>query len=180
MTIGNLVAVEFSGMGNAFYGYDAKSPLPFDPKLPLMLAVDAENSLKNTRTKILTMRHQDRIHGWENWEAMFAETFRKNFGIEPDLAARKSVLQPEAAAPQSTVPPDKITANQALVLAQMKGAPYSRALLAEFANKLGFQTFDKTGVGGNLWVYTSTSNAAVNQVLMNWGFQHRKGSGWWK
>ena len=180
MTIGNLVAVEFSGMGNAFYGYDAQKPLPFDPQLPLMLAVNAKNSLKNTRTTILKMAHQDRIHGWENWEPMFAETFREHFDIEPDLATRKTVLKPAAAAPQTTGLPAKITANQMADLARMKASPYSRALLADFANKLGFQISDKTGVGGNLWVHTSTSNAAVNQVLMNWGFQHRKGSGWWK
>jgi hypothetical protein len=86
MTMGRLVAVEFSGESNAFYGYRRRS-LPFDLSKPVRTTVDGRNSLKNSSSK-LRLRHQDDIHGFGRWEDRFVDELRKRFGLDPGTARR--------------------------------------------------------------------------------------------
>jgi hypothetical protein len=181
MTIGSLVAVEFGGMGNAFYGYDARSNRPFDTAQPLRLGVNAKNSLKRG-THILKMSHQDGIHGWDKWEDMFEATLRKEFRIEPGLPT------PRDARVATLVPVDAPVRD---ALAAGKGAnassqtpdpsqPYTRAALNTLAKQQGFRVDDKTPQGGSLWVRTDAIDEHVAKVLHRWGFRHKPGKGWWR
>jgi hypothetical protein len=181
MSIGNLVAVEFGGMGNAFYGYDSRAPRLFDTLKPLRLAVNARNSLKHD-AHMLKMSHQDGIHNWDKWEHMFEATLRKEFSIEPGAAAPqvRRVPAPTAVAPPSA---EAIAARQqaeAWAAAADLSQPYSRAALNKLANRQGFQVDDKTPQGGSLWVRTDASVEHVTRMLTRWGFQHKPGKGWWK
>jgi hypothetical protein len=168
MTMGNLIVVEFSGMGNALYGYDAQRHIPFDISKPLKLRVDAPNSLKHSQ-HIIKLSHQDGIHGWEAWEPMFQATLKKEFGITPGTA---SAPAKRVAAP----PPEPI--RQAEYSAQ-----FSHASLNRLARENGLQVEDKTPQGGSLWVRTHGSDvttSVVTQQLTRWGFKLRPGKGWWK
>jgi hypothetical protein len=168
MTMGNLIVVEFSGMGNALYGYDAQRHIPFDISKPLKLRVDAPNSLKHSQ-HIIKLSHQDGIHGWEAWEPMFQATLKKEFGITPGTA---SAPTKRVAAP----PPEPI--RQAEYSAQ-----FSHASLNRLARENGLQVEDKTPQGGSLWVRTHGSDvttSVVTQQLTRWGFKLRPGKGWWK
>jgi hypothetical protein len=162
MRMGPLVAVEFSGMGNAFYGYDARKSIPFDTTRPLRLTVDAHNSLKKKRESVIWLSHQDGIHNWDRWEEMFEATLRKEFGIEPSVghASPRRVVSPpaEAPAPQQ----------------------YSRAALNKLARDHGLDIDDMTARGGNLWVREPGVTSAVQQQLIRWGFKNKAGKGWWR
>ena len=72
MTLGNLVAVEFGGKGNAFYGYDTRGTLPFNASLSVEIKVNSPNSLKHS-SHILKMTHKDGVNGFQKWEDMFAD-----------------------------------------------------------------------------------------------------------
>ncbi|MDM4765981.1 EH signature domain-containing protein [Pelomonas sp. SE-A7] len=171
MWMGPLVAVEFSGLGNAFYGYDARQSIPFDTTKLLRLEVNGSNSLKHRDSKsILRMSHKDGIHNWDKWEDMFAATLRSEFSIEPSAPAPRAVraapTRPEVTppAPQPTGDPQQ----------------YSRSALQKFTRDHGLEIDDKTSVGGSLWVRTDASNEHINAVLTRWGFRNKPGKGWWK
>jgi hypothetical protein len=171
MTMGNLVAVEFSGLGNALYGYDPQRALPFDTSKTLRLAGDVRNSLKQKSKAILWLIHQDGIHNWDKWEEMFEATLRKEFGIEPGkaqaFAAPKRVRAPVPAPAWPQV-------------AEEAQPYYSRSVLNTFANAQGLQVDDKTAQGGSLWVRTEADDPQVTKLLTEWGFHHKPGKGWWK
>ena len=178
MTIGNLVAVEFSGMGNAFYGYDGRRTRPFDTNSPLRLPVNAENSLKQD-AHLLKLSHQDGIHNWDKWEHMFEATLRKEFGIEPGAAVPTAAAIRTLAPPvgPNLPPPPPVDAWNAVAdLSQ----PYSRSALNRFANRQGLQVDDKTPQGGSLWVRAGAGEEHITKMLTRWGFQHKPGKGWWK
>jgi hypothetical protein len=180
MTMGNLVAVEFSGMGNALYGYDAGRQLPFDTSKPLQLTVDVRNSLKHKDgSRILWLSHQDGIHGWDKWESMFEATLRKEFGVTPGKSVSSASVARALASPSLRTTEGTATNNarQATATAQQ---PYTRAALIKFANELGLHIEDKSHQGGSLWVRTEADDSHVNQVLTRWGFHHKPGKGWWK
>jgi hypothetical protein len=112
MTIGDLVAVEFSGDSNAFYGYSARRSLPFDLTKPVRSApVNGKNSLKND-ARVLYLRHQDDILGYSAWEDRFKNELRENFGLLPDRQpVRRVYAQPPTALATSHIvaappPPD--------------------------------------------------------------------------
>lgn len=171
MRMGPLVAVEFSGLGNAFYGYDARQSIPFDTTKLLRLEVNGPNSLKHKGIKnLLWMSHQDGIHNWDKWEDMFAATLRSEYGIEPSAPAPRVVRATPAATP--TPPP----ASQPSSTPQQ----YSRPALQKFAREFGLEVDDKTSVGGSLWVRTDATNEYINAVLTRWNFHHKPGKGWWK
>ena len=175
MRMGPLVAVEFSGLGNAFYGYDARRSVPFDTTQLLRLDVNGRNSLKHKDQRILWLSHQDGIHNWDKWEDMFAATLRKEFGIEPSATpptARRFTSSPTAAAPHASPAPWRAAA----------AAPqeYSRAALNKFARENGLTIEDKTTSGGNLWVRVDGSDEVVSLVLTRWGFRNKPGKGWWR
>lgn len=81
MTFGDLVAVEFSGESNAFYGYSLKRTLPFDLNTSVRTApVNGRNSLKND-VCVLRLGHQDNILGHARWEDRFKEELKDSFGL---------------------------------------------------------------------------------------------------
>jgi len=180
MWMGPLIAVEFSGLGNAFYGYDARQSVPFDTTKLLRLEVNGQNSLKHKGSKsILWMSHQDGIHNWDKWEDMFSATLRKEFGIEPSAPIPRAVRtgpQTSSANGKQPAPAEDAVRRSAAAGAQS----YSQAALRRFASEHGLGIDDKTSVGGSLWVRTDASNEHVNLVLSRWGFRNKPGKGWWK
>lgn len=101
MTMGDLVAVEFSGESNAFYGYSVKRRLPFDLTKPVRSApVDGRNSLKNN-ARVLYLTHQDGAHGYSKWEDRFKEELQDKFGLVP----RRNAVRRVVASPSQTEPP---------------------------------------------------------------------------
>lgn len=102
MTMGDLVAVEFSGESNAFYGYSLKRSLPFDLSKPVRSApVNGRNSLKN-EARVLYLRHQDNVHGYSNWEDRFKEELQDKFGLIPSKkSTRRIVVGPAPTNPVS-------------------------------------------------------------------------------
>lgn len=169
MRLGKLVAVEFSGMGNALYcyKYEPDGTLPFDTSFALQLAIDTHNSLKQKRRCVLWMGHKDGIHGWEKWEHMFDATLNKHYGLKPSATSAPYSSASAPMVPYSTTPN---IWNEA--------QPYSRSALENFAREQGLMLEDKTAQGGNLWV--RTDNPHVAEVLTRWEFQYKPGKGWWK
>ena len=164
MTLGNLVAVEFGGAGNAFYGYDTLRMLPFNASLPLDLRVDAPNSLKKS-SHILKMSHKDGMYGFDKWEDMFADKLKDHFNILPDSSIR---IQRRPHEPRKTS-----TQNQS--------APqFSRQAFEAFVNLYSLKVDDNTQKNGHLWVCMGDSNTQVTQVLRAWGFRYKPGKGWWR
>jgi hypothetical protein len=169
MRMGPLVAVEFSGMGNAFYGYDARKSVPFDTTQMLRLNVNGRNSLKNKSSSIMQLLHKDGIHGWDGWERMFDAMLRKKFGIYPLVAGASSV--------RNSAPP---MASSTTVTDVRKQEPYSRAALDQLSRAYGFRIEDLTERGGNLWVRVNDSKKAINDKLSRWNFRYKPGKGWWR
>lgn len=182
MRMGDLVAVEFSGMGNALYGYDARRTVPFDTAEPLRLPQYDHNSLKQKNRSILWLSHQDGINGWSKWEQMFDATLRKEFGIKPQTAATR-VARPSSQ-PHSTRPPGNLLPPREQPAVEGAGAEvprhYNRFDLNKLAHRLGLRIEDKTPKGGSLWVLTDDSDRQVAEILSTWGFQHKAGKGWWR
>jgi hypothetical protein len=188
MTLGDLVAVEFSARGNALYGYDARRSLPFDISRRLLLNVDYPNSLKQQTVARFQLRHKDDVHGYATWEDLFEATLRENFGIhapEPESKHTSTTRRATRAAVSSaSTPPSTNTyggrPNSAPSIEQIESLPYSRPVLNTYAAKVGAQIIDKTSVGGNLWVYAGKDRDDVDRVLKKWGFAYKAGKGWWK
>lgn len=160
MTLGNLVAVEFGGMGNAFYGYDIRKTLPFNASLPLDTKVNAPNSLKY-KNRLLWMQHQDGIKGWDKWEDMFEETLYTHFGIRPASSAGRTITR-KSSTQSSSVP------------------EFSRQALHSFANLYNMKIDDLSQKNGNLWVRVGDTNVQITKVLKTWGFRFKPGKGWWR
>lgn len=175
MSMGSLVAVEFSGLGNALYGYDAKRSVPFDTTQTLRLEVNGQNSLKQKSKSILWLSHQDGIHNWDKWEDMFEATLAKEFGIKPTDSVPRAT---RAATKLPSTSQSSQETNQHA--ARAKSQPYSRSALAGLAREHGLEIDDKTSIGGNLWVRGGENDEIVNQVLAHWGFRKKAGKGWWK
>lgn len=180
MRMGPLVAVEFSGLGNAFYGYDARRTVPFDTAQMLRLEVNGANSLKQKGQSILWLSHQDGIHNWDKWEHMFEATLREELGIKPATPAPAHVaaVTRSAAVPAPTDDEEETAA--AWRAAAMAPQLYSRSALTRFAREQRLEIDDKTSVGGSLWVRTDDGDDEVNRVLTRWGFRNKPGKGWWK
>ncbi|SIT39490.1 conserved hypothetical protein [Paraburkholderia piptadeniae] len=179
MTMGKLVAVEFSGLGNALYGYDAGRSIPFDTTRTLGLSVGGNNSLKQKGRSILWLSHQDGIHGWAKWEEMFDATLRKEFGILPSAPAPQGTQR-------SSQPVQPLSSGKRGVgdspsnRSRSTTESYSNVALRRFAAIHGLEVDDKTSMGGNLWVRGASSDDMVNQVLTRWGFRAKPGKGWWR
>ena len=93
------------GESNAFYGYDVRKTLPFDASRPVGTTVNAPNSLKH-KHRMLWMRHQDNIKGWNKWEDMFEATLKENFDIRPNAAPKRAGSR--VAAPATALVPPQI------------------------------------------------------------------------
>jgi hypothetical protein len=176
MTMGDVVLVEFSGRANALYGYDGRKGLPFEMTQPVLSVRNAPNSLKNSG-RLLWLKHQDGIHGWDRWEEMFAATLKKHWGIEPktnalDFPRPAATVSVGTPAPAGADPSPKATSESLIA--------YSQDALSKYAESRGLQIDDKRSVGGNLWVRGILWDPAVDRVLSAWGFKFRQGRGWWK
>jgi len=182
MTMGNLVAVEFSGMGNAFYGYDASKSLPFDTDVRLVLPVDAPNSLKHSVESVIKIGHKDGVHNWDKWEQMFEATLKKEFGIKagaetaPAAAAVRRALPPPLVVPRFTAPAAAPVPRGPSFLSD----PYTRSALNKVAFRLGLEVDDRTAKGGLLWVRADDSDEDTTTALRRWGFSYKPDKGWWK
>ena len=192
MTMGPLVAVEFGGMGNAFYGYDERKVRPFDMSEPVLTTKNARNSLKHSH-RMLWMQHQDGIKGWNKWEEMFEATLKKEFDIKPNVVPQRVPARVAAPQPPATIPPPPPTA------APRAPAPappiprtppattpapatngFSIASLFSLARERNLTVEDLSNRNGNLWVRTGDSDLSVNKVLLDWEFTYRHGKGWWR
>ncbi|MDG2539834.1 EH signature domain-containing protein [Dyella jiangningensis] len=173
MTIGDLVAVEFGGESNAFYGYDRRKVLPFDVKKPLQVPVGAVNSLKHKEpVRVLWMQHQDGIKGFSRWEDMFAAELKNKFGVAPD--DRKIQSRPASRAQTS----GRDSSEHSPASSQMR--PFSISELIHFSRARGFGFRDLRSKNGNLRVDTNDRNPEVNRVLTAWGFKYsERGEFWW-
>lgn len=150
MTLGNLVAVEFGGMGNAFYGYDKGKKLPFDTSLPVFITVNSSNSLKH-KSRLLWLSHTDDVEGWDKWEGRFEETLREQFNIYPD-------------------------GYKAPIISGL----FSLSALMAWASTHQIKIEDRIDQGGCLWVLVGATDLTINQTLQNWDFRHKPGKGWWR
>ena len=164
MTLGNLVAVEFGGMGNAFYGYDTRRNLPFNASLPVKTTVNATNSLKH-QSCILKMSHKDGIKGFSRWEDMFEATLRLHFGISPQ---------------DSTFSSTRSTKSNAFSTQKGSSNQFNRNDFNEFARGHNLKVDDLSSENRNLWVRADNTNLQVNRVLIDWGFSYKSGKGWWR
>jgi hypothetical protein len=184
MTMGDLVAVEFGGMGNAFYGYDVRKTLPFDASRPVGLTVNGSNSLKH-KNRMLWMQHQDGIKGWGKWEEMFEATLKENFAIRPNAAKKRVVARAAVPAPATTAPvalrlPAESRENGQHVPDARVEHDFSKDDLLAYASARELQVHDKSKLNGNLWVRTDDKDLQVNKKLLDWGFEYKPGKGWWR
>jgi EH_Signature domain len=166
MSIGNLVAVEFGGMGNAFYGYDRQAGVPFDMTQPVFISKDADNSLKRSE-RMLWLKHQDGLHGWDKWEDMFAATFKEHFGVAPDNKKQIHVKKVPQSAEVHDVPYESVPSDLGSELQELVGTK-------------GLAVVDLRGKNGNLWITADASDRYLIQVLTQDGFRYKAGKGWWK
>lgn len=180
MTLGDLVAVEFSAMGNALYGYQ-KGYLPFDSSEPLSLSGRAVNTLKNIEQSVIRLMHKDNIHGWDRWEDMYEATLKESFGILPDDALPRTsrVTSPIKTAPDiSKSEPLPSTSSEASLIAKYgEFAIYKLKVLSKYR---GFDIADLRIKGGNIWAYTQSNDPELIELFQFWGFQHKAEKGWWK
>jgi hypothetical protein len=171
MTMGSLVAVEFGGMGNAFYGYDERKVLPFDMSQPVVTAKNARNSLKHSQ-RMLWMQHQDGIKGWNKWEGMFEATLKKEFDIRPNVVAQRAPTRAAVPQPTPRPPPTAVPAQT--------NSGFSMASLVSLARARNLTLDDLSDKNGNLWIRTGDDDLYVNKVLLDWQFNYRPGKGWWR
>lgn len=186
MTMGDLVAVEFGGMGNALYGYDTRKALPFNLSQTVVTAKNTKNSLKHSQ-RILWMQHQDGIKGWNRWEEMFEATLKEEFDIKPSALPRRATVPLELPSPPpQTVSRPRVTPQQSQVPLTTPHATspsvgaFSMAALTSLARDRKWSIDDLREKNGNLWVRTNDSDLYVNMVLLNWKFNYRPGKGWWR
>jgi hypothetical protein len=192
MTMGPLVVVEFGGMGNAVYGYDARRKHPFDMSQPVGIGVDARNSLKHSH-RMLWMQHQDGIKGWNRWEEMFEATLKQEFDIKPNaLSARvtgraEAPSVPATAAPTASATPQRATApaqpgarTTPVTTLTPTSKTFSMTALESLAKAKGLKIKNLTERNGNLWVQTGDDDLKLNKILLDWKFRYKRGKGWWK
>lgn len=181
MTMGDLVAVEFSGLGNALYGYDARTTIPFDTIEPLRLSKYDHNSLKQKERSILWLTHHDGTNGWSKWEHKFEAKLRQEFHLEPGAAASQTHQAIRRRADAFSSQSYERSSTDSAWRADSKPLPsYSRFELNKLAVREDLRIDDKTSQGGSLWVRTDASDHHVANLLTRWGFQHKPGKGWWK
>ncbi len=183
MTMGDLVAVEFGGMGNAFYGYNRRQDLRFDLSRPVRTTVGAENSLKH-KNHVLWMRHQDGILGWRRWEEMFEAKLKQNFNVMPGAVANRAVQESPTNTRQvaGLGAPTQSRSNEVPANRFSKSEPFSMMALHMYAKEknLKVEDFSAGDRGGNLWVRTDDADLRVTEKLASWNFTYKPGKGWWR
>lgn len=198
MRMGPLIVVEFSGYSNACYGYDVSEGLPFELDQPVVLPIDATNSLKRS-SRSLWLRHYDGIHGSDPWEERFESELRQGYNILPKSSAstqpitsKTSSLSAKAGTSKQHTPrppsnsgtptQSSSTRDRADEMAMWKTTKFSQEVLAKFCREfdLTMEDLRPPPHGGNLWVRTDDSNRGINQVLAKWGFSYKSArKGWW-
>jgi len=207
MTMGDLVAVEFSGESNAFYGYSLKQTLPFDLTKPVRSGpVNGRNSLKNDN-RLLYLTHQDNILGYPEWEDRFKHALQDNFGLVPgqkqrtpapgrpakpgpvpEVVPRSAATRAEASlSPKSlegrrqssSASPTPASPAQRARLTP-KAETYSDANLKQLAKRFNAKVIDNRSKGGALWLSSISNLAEAAPILKAWGFKYSKNKGWWK
>lgn len=169
MCMGDLVAVEFGGEGNAFYGYDRKIGMPFDMTQPVFIAKDSGNSLKRS-DRMLWLKHKDGIHGWDRWEDMFSATFREHFGIVSDGIAKDDEKNYPQPVEVDSKGPDVVKSN-----------PHGLSVdLLAFIERQGLVVIDHGSKGGSLWVMADHVDDDLVKILTRDGFRYKPGKGWWR
>ncbi|MGE4450773.1 EH signature domain-containing protein [Castellaniella sp.] len=169
MTLGDLVAVEFSDMGNALYGYQRDNlPFVFDSTEPLGLSSRGPNPLKSKELSRLWLLHKDDINGYRRWENMFEAALIDKFNIAPETPSSR----PKRSAAQK--------ASESTALFNAKYGKYDPYRLRGLGKTMGFKVDDLRKKGGNLWAYTDSNDPELIQLFQDWGFQYRAGKGWWK
>lgn len=165
MGIGDLMAVEFSTQSNAFYGYNQKTPLPFDLDIPVRSGpVDGPNSLKS-RDCVLRLGHKDNIHGYLFWEDRFKDELRNNFDVSPDK--------------NSNSKPTYTNFNKSNYHKKEYFLIGNKSV-KEFTEELNCKFQDNTEEGGALWILLSGFNMEIAKTLLDSGFKFAPGKGWWK
>lgn len=191
MTMGNLVAVEFSGESNAFYGYNRQYNLPFDLSRPVRSSpVNGKNSLKND-VRALYLIHQDNVHGYANWEDRFKMELQDKFGLLPGRRIARSLERNPAltsSTPQARpVAPSRHSASsqtlspaQQISLSIPTSENYSEEGLRKLALCFNATVVDKRYKGGALWLQMGDL-PEVRNTLKKWGFRYSEHKGgWWK
>lgn len=176
MTLGRLVVVEF-GDGGALYGYDENQELPFDPMRRLGTTVDGQNSLKNG-SRILWLKHQDGVRGWDRWEDRFIATLQEQFGIEPDVPHQRTAVR-RAVSPTPQRANRRASPSYDARSSQSETA-FNDAALYSLVKKYNLKVEDNRGRNGNLWVHTHSNYLPLSTVLKSWGFKYKPGKGWWR
>jgi hypothetical protein len=188
MRMGRVVIVEFSGYSNACYGYDATESLPFKYDRPVVMPVNAKNSLKHS-TRKLWLTHKDGRHG-RKWEEKFEETLGNDYKIRPlSASVQREVLdgRPDHVVQQVPRPPAQPTTNRnrrsdpVAEVSAWRTVKYTRETLSRFARAFNLGIDDLTDKNGNLWVRADDAHIGVNEVLLAWGFEFKNAQkGWWK
>lgn len=161
MKMGAVVVVEFSAYSNACYVYE--TPHPFHLDRPVLMPVDARNSLKNSQN-ILRFRHQDGVGGYDTWEGRLESILAGLDGIHGDGAnAVTRPVRQEASGPST----------------DWSAVGFSRRALDQFAATLGIEIKDMTSKNGNLWVLVDDSDLDINETLLRWNFGYKPDKGWW-
>jgi len=194
MTMGRAVVVEFSDPAVAMHAYDLRQPAPFDMSRPLVLAIDADNLLRQG-ARCVCLPHQDGQHGWRQWEQMFEAALIDQFGIRPGTAvsvdptsyvdlsnvATGSDLAVEASRCSAELPRWQTASAREDVFwhtAEAACVPYSRADLEVLARVHALTLDDQTVLTGKLWVRADEVDPRIAEVLIGWGFAHVQGVGW--
>jgi hypothetical protein len=120
MTMGDLVAVEFSKNSNAFYGYSVKKKLPFEFNRPLQTPVDGLNSLKS-KSRELWLSHQDNIKGYWTWEDRFEAELLKSFGLKPGQSGLQRAVRVQL--PKVDLSTEQLTSSQQAQASSKRQAP---------------------------------------------------------
>jgi len=172
MTMGDLVAVEFSGESNAFYGYSVKRTLPFDFTKSLRSApVNGKNSLKND-ARVLYLTHKDNVHGYSDWEDRFEAELQDKFGLVLGQQAVRRVVVGTAPAGPPLAPERRFLSNPASEV-------YSEENVRRLAERYSATIADRREKGGAFWLVMGNT-PEVRRILRAWGFQYVDGKGWWK
>ncbi|MFM9917299.1 MAG: EH signature domain-containing protein [Rhizobacter sp.] len=194
MRMGRAVVVEFSDPSIPVHGYDLGESEPFDMSRPVVLAPDADNSLRQSH-RSLNLPHQDGLHGWRQWEQMFEAAISDRFDIRPgsvpsvdgsphvdlsDSAVSVDICHVEPLGRIDAPRWQTASASEDVhwLTAEAASVPYSRADLEVLARVHALHIEDETKRTGRLWVRTDATDHRIARVLTGWGFEQVAGAGW--